>query len=66
MWLVRHKAWVFSGIGTAFLVALFGSVLWQGRSPSAGRDRNTITTPQGPAVIQTGDGTVNVDKGKTP
>jgi TIR domain len=65
-WLVRHKAWVFSGIGTALLVALCGYVLSQGKSPSVGRDRNTITHSQGPAIIQTGEGTVNLDKGKTP
>jgi len=65
-WLVRNEAWVFSGIGTAILVALLGYALSQGKSPSTGRDSNTITTPHGPAVIQTGEGTVNLDKGNTP
>ena len=59
-WLPQHRRWVLAGLlGLGLLIALLGS--WQ--TPSQ-RDINTITAPEGTAVIQTGDGTVLINHGE--
>ena len=63
-WIVKHREWVFSGIGTAILMALIGYFLAQKGGDSAGRDINTITDPKGPAIIQTGKGNVTIESGE--
>lgn len=56
-WLVQHRLWVLGGL--LLCIALLGGLLF--RTP---RDVHTITNPQGPAVIQTGKGTVIVHEGE--
>jgi hypothetical protein len=63
-WLVRNRQWVWSGIGTALLMALLGYFLTQKPEPTAGRDVNRIDTSGGPAVIQTGKGTIEINQGE--
>ncbi len=68
-WCIQHKEWVFSGIGTAILMAALGYFFSQGgggRGVQAGRDVNIIDSDQGNSVIQTGTGTVTIEQKDTP
>ena len=58
-WIVEHREWVFSGIGTALLMALLGYFLAQ-----SGSDTVSITEPKGPAAIHTGTGDINMGSGE--
>jgi hypothetical protein len=53
---------VWSGIGTALLLALLTYFLMQKPEPTAGRDVNRIDNSGGPAVIQTGKGTIEINQ----
>jgi hypothetical protein len=57
-WLGQHRAWVLGGL--VLLLGLLDGML----AVRAPREVNTITAPAGPAVIQTGDGTVIVHQGE--
>ncbi len=63
-WYASKKTWVFSVIGTAVLMALIGYLLSQGPEPSGGvhvgGDLNINGADGGPAIIQTGEGTVHI------
>lgn len=63
-WLVRNRQWMWSGIGTALLMALLGYFLTQKPEPTAGHDVNRIDNSRGPAVIQTGKGTIEINQGE--
>ena len=63
-WLVRNRQWVWSGIGTALLMALLAYFLTQKPEPTAGRDVNRIDNSRGPAVIQTGKGKIEINQGE--
>ena len=62
--LVRNRQWVWSGIGTALVMALLAYFLTQKPGPTAGRDVNRIDNSGGPAVIQTGKGTIEINQGE--
>jgi hypothetical protein len=64
VWLVRNRQWVWSGIGTALVMALLAYFLTQKPEPTAGRDVNRIDNSRGPAVIQTGKGTIEINQGE--
>jgi hypothetical protein len=63
-WLVQHRQWVWSGIGTALLIALLAYFLTQKPEPTAGRDIHRIDNAGGSAVIQTGKGKVEINQGE--
>ena len=63
-WLVQNRQWVWSGIGTALLMALLGYFLTQKPVPTAERDVNRIDNSGGPAVIQTGKGKIEINQGE--
>jgi hypothetical protein len=55
---------VWSGIGTALLMALLAYFLTQKPASTVGRDVNRLDNAGGPAVIQTGKGKVEINQGE--
>jgi len=63
-WSVRNRQWVWSGIGTALLIALVSYFLAQKPETTAGRDINRINGSPGTATIQTDKGTIVIQQGE--